>query len=408
MASRTQAANAATATLSFDQGTLDVTTLTMASRTGAGTGNATATVNLGDSATPGTPIVTIGAVNMAVNTSSGGTVIADLNVSGGNVTIGTGTGTAINMANAGTGRTVTSTFDLTGGTVAVTGNIIRQGGAGTENATVTLNGSSLNLSGNNIGTAAQNIAFVAQSGTLLNLGELNGGALLDKTTAGILTLGDGNAYTGGTLVSAGTLLVNNTTGSGTGSGNVTVNPSATLGGSGIIASTNTSAAVTVQGLLDVGNTGDTTGSDFAINLSGGSSTFNLNGPVQLDLWSGLGTGGGTGTAFSDQLWVSAHTIDLTGSSLKLINSSGFGTSSFNVGDSWKLFDWTSVAFNGTFSNITSGLGNFTDLPDLDAYGLAWDTGALYTSGYLTVAVPEPSRVILLLLGMLSLGFRRRR
>jgi autotransporter-associated beta strand protein len=239
--------------------------------------------------------------------------------------------------------------------------------------------------------------------------EIGGARSLTKMGESTLTLSAANTYSGGTSVNSGTLLVNNTTGSGTGFGNVTVDPSATLGGSGIIASTNSSAAVTVQGLLDVGNVGDTAGSDLVINLSGGSSTFNLSGPVQLDLWSGLGSGGGTGTAFSDQLWVSANTIDLTGSSLKLMNSSGFANSAFAVGDTWKLFDWsTAVSVTGTFSNITSGLGNFTDLPDLDAYGLAWDTSALYTTGNLMVVIPEPGRAVLLLLGLMTLGLRRRR
>lgn len=93
-------------------------------------------MNLGDSAAVGTPAVTIGTINMAINTAAGGAVEADLNITGGNVTIGTGSGTAINMANAGTSRTVTSDINLTGGTIEVTGNIVRTGGAGTENATV--------------------------------------------------------------------------------------------------------------------------------------------------------------------------------------------------------------------------------------------------------------------------------
>jgi hypothetical protein len=408
MASRTQAANAATATLSFDQGTLDVTTLTMASRTLTGTGNATATVNLGDSAAPGTPTVIIGAINMAVNTSAGGTVTASLNVTGGNVTIGTGSGTAINMANAGTGRTVTSNINLTGGTVDVTGNIVRTGGAGTENATVILNGSTLDMNGNSMGSSASPIVLAAQSGTLENLAELNGGGVLTKTTAGSLSLGNGNTYTGGTQVNAGTLLVNNTLGSGTGSGNVTVDAGGTLAGSGTIVSTQATAAVAIQGTLDIGNVGDTAGSDFAINLSGGTSTFTLGGSVQLDLWSGLGAGGGTGLAFSDLLAVNAGTIDLTGSTLRLNNSSGLNNNVFAVGDTWKLFDWTSVAFAGSFSNITSGLGNFADLPDLNPYGLAWDTSALYTTGHIAVGVPEPSRALLLLMGLLGLSLRRRR
>ncbi len=106
MANRSANTGNATATLTFDQGTLSATTVNMATRTGADTG----TINLGDSTAPGTPTTTIGTL-MAVNTSSaGGPVIADMNVTGGNVNLG-----AVNMTNAAKGRTATATLDLTGG-----------------------------------------------------------------------------------------------------------------------------------------------------------------------------------------------------------------------------------------------------------------------------------------------------
>ena len=58
---------------------------------------------------------------------------------------------------------------------------------------------------------------------------------LTKTGTGTLTLAGNNTFSGGTTVNAGTLLINNTAGSGTGSGTVSVNPGATLGGNGTIA-----------------------------------------------------------------------------------------------------------------------------------------------------------------------------
>ena len=54
---------------------------------------------------------------------------------------------------------------------------------------------------------------------------------ITKIGTGRLTLGGANLYTGGTIVSGGTLLINNTSGSGTGTGDVTVNAGA-LGGNG--------------------------------------------------------------------------------------------------------------------------------------------------------------------------------
>jgi hypothetical protein len=63
---------------------------------------------------------------------------------------------------------------------------------------------------------------------------------------------------------------------------------------------------------------------------------------------------------------------------------------------------------GTFSNRNSSVGNFSDMPDLSSFGLGCYVSNLYTSGVVTVAVvPEPSRVLLMLIGLLALGFRRR-
>jgi autotransporter-associated beta strand protein len=95
------------------------------------------------------------------------------------------------------------------------------------------------LGGNNltVGSSALSTTF---SGIIQD-GGLNGGADGSLTKIGIatLTLSGANLYTAGTTVSVGTLVVINTTGSGTGSGAVQLN-AGTLGGSGIV-----SGAVTV-------------------------------------------------------------------------------------------------------------------------------------------------------------------
>lgn len=82
------------------------------------------------------------------------------------------------------------------------------------------------------------------SGTLaLNgvLSETNEPCEVTKAGAGILILTNANTYSGGTVINAGTLKVNNGAGSATGSGNVTVNSGAVLGGNGLVA-----GAVTVN------------------------------------------------------------------------------------------------------------------------------------------------------------------
>jgi alkaline phosphatase len=64
-------------------------------------------------------------------------------------------------------------------------------------------------------------------------GSIAGPCGLTKAGDGMLTLSNSNGYTGGTMVAAGTLLVENTAGSATGSGPVWVG-AATLGGTGFI------------------------------------------------------------------------------------------------------------------------------------------------------------------------------
>lgn len=408
LATRSLGTGAATATLTFDQGTLDITTLNMANRSSTGTGAATATVNLGDSAAAGTPTVTIGTVNMAVNTSAGGTVDANLNISGGNVTIGTGTGTAINMANASAGRTATANINLTGGNLEVMGNIIHSGGAGVENTTITLNGATLNLNGNSIGSASALISLVAQSGTLSNLAELNGGGVLTKTTTGVLVMGNGNAYTGGTNVTEGTVRLANTSGSATGSGAFTSAASTLVTGAGsILAAVNKN--ITFGGSVNVGNPSDTSGSQIAVSTSG-TGTLALNGDIFFDLFGGFNTGSLNASTNHDALAVAGANGFTIGAGANLrVASSVTPDASWVAGSSWRLFDWSNLTggVTGTFSNLPTLDGNFTNLPDLSSFNLAWDVSQLYTLGTITI-VPEPGRALLVWLGLMLCFFRRRR
>jgi autotransporter-associated beta strand protein len=410
LATRSLGTGAASATFSFDQGTLDITTLNMASRTSTGTGGATAIVNLGDSIASGIPLATIGSINMAANTSSGGTVEADINITGGTVNIGTGSGTAVNMANASAGRTVTSDITLTGGTVEVTGNIVRTGGAGIENATITLNGASLDLNGNSIGAAGQTIVLAAQSGTLSGLGQLNGNGLLTKSAPGVLNLGNGNTYSGGTMVSTGTLIAANTVGSATGLGAVTVNSGATLGGTGIIAPS-AGNAVLVDGTLRIGGAIPTIAQTLTIATNAAALT--INDLLTFDLFAGEGTGAINGISSADRLLLTGNsggaTVALGASSIFEITTTI--TSGWVVGSSWQLINWAGLTPTGTFTNIpsTAGIGNFANLPDLSLFGLGWDVSAIYSSGTVSIgAIPEPSRAMLLMIGLLGLFWRRRR
>lgn len=77
--------------------------------------------------------------------------------------------------------------------------------------------------------------------------------VLTKSGTGILTLTNANMYSGATKVDGGTLLVSNTTGSGTGTGPVMVHTNGTLGGTGIISGAVTlNAGGTVSAGVSVG------------------------------------------------------------------------------------------------------------------------------------------------------------
>lgn len=152
-------------TLSFDAGTFDVNTLTMATKSGASAGTANATVSIGGGA-----FIVNTAFNMGSQTGSG-------------------------AANA--------TLNLTGGTLTSSASIVK--GAGTVTSTINLSGGTLDLSGNAIGSGTAAITLNAQSGVLSNVASINGGGGLTKTTAGTLLLAGTIGYAGDTTVSEGTL-----------------------------------------------------------------------------------------------------------------------------------------------------------------------------------------------------------
>ena len=73
-----------------------------------------------------------------------------------------------------------------------------------------------------------------------------------------------------------------------------------------------------------------------------------------------------------------------------------------AGDSWKLFDWSTLGgtVSGTFASST--------LPTLP-FDLSWDLSQLATAGTIIILqVPEPSRMLLGGFAMLLMARRRRR
>jgi autotransporter-associated beta strand protein len=138
------------------------------------------------------------------------------------------TGGALSLIKQGSGTLIlTAANSYTGATTVNAGTLIFTA-AETFNGATTVNGGALVLNASNTFTGAITV---------------NGGAL-------ILTAA--NTYAGVTTVNGGTLLVNNTTGSATGSGGVTVN-GGTLSGNGTIAgSVNVNRGVAAPGVGSLG------------------------------------------------------------------------------------------------------------------------------------------------------------
>ena len=174
---------------------------------------------------------------------------------------------------------------------------------------------------------------------------------LTKTGAGTLRLTAANNYSGGTTVSAGRLLVNNTTGSGTGSGSVTVN-GAVLGGTGRIAGPVT---ILSGGTISPGTSLGTLTISNSLSLSG-TTVMELNAAARTnDVVRGL-------------------TTVTYGGTLTLPNLAGTVTAA----SAFKLFSANS--YQGAFAAIS---------PAIPGPDLAWNTHTLATDGTLRVVSTLP-------------------
>ena len=171
-------------------------------------------------------------------------------------------------------------------------------------------------------------------------------------SGGDLTLSGSNSYSGGTVVSAGALRVNNTEGSGTGTGAVAVQSGATLAGQGILA-------------------GDVTVSAGATLAPGGAGvgTLTLNGSLSL---------AGNASVKTDKSLVQSNDfVNVLG----VFNHSGAGTLTVSnlgpalvTGDTFKLF--SQPVPNGNLLTVVGPAG-------------VTFTNHLATDGGITVLVAAP-------------------
>ncbi|NLH84438.1 MAG: hypothetical protein GX450_03315, partial [Verrucomicrobia bacterium] len=200
--------------------------------------------------------------------------------------------------------------------------------------------------------------------TIWGSGKISGSGRLTKEGSSTLTLGLGNDYSGGTVVNAGTLLVTNLTGSGTGSGGVTV-AGGTLGGDGIISG---SVTVSANGTLAPG-----TGAGVLGTLTLGAAP-SLGGTVAMKIKKTSGP-----VYAADKLSLSAGELSYGGT--LTVTELGGGVP-LAGGDVFELFD-AADGFDADSSFSTLNLPALPTPPQGEP-AVNWYTGHLTVDGTIII------------------------
>ena len=326
-----------------------------------GTGNGWLNVGANNASAKGSILVNGGSLNVGTwlkmssvfNTFAGQTATSLLTITNnGSVTIGggnAGTNGILFMGGGNgdaTANTGTSTLTLVnGGTLTVAQ--IQSGNSGTK--TINFNGGTLaarpGATNNFLSAATALTVNIQNGGATINSGAnsiaiaaalvANGTGGLTKTGTGTLALSGANTYTGITTVSAGTLLANNVSGTGTGAGALNINSGATLGGTGVIGSSVTNNA---GGILSPGVAGSGTlnlTNKLAL-LAGSTNTFVVNGTTSLA---------------SNTVALGATGAVTYGGVLNIVTN---GT--FTIGQTFTLFSGAGATTAGNFASIAGSPG----------------------------------------------------
>jgi autotransporter-associated beta strand protein len=345
---------------------------------GAATGSGILGIEQAGSATfSGNVLNNNGAVFTA---ASGGLATFSGTVSGNGSVSKTGTGTV----------TLSGNNSYSGGTTLTTGVLRLESATGAGTGTITQSDGTSTIEIDTTGTVANAMNFhnlstlqtvtlsgnktlnnstytVAASTTTTESGVLSGVAVITKEGTGSLVVTASNSFTGATVVNAGTLNLNSSTGSALGaSTSVTVSATLLISQSGQVAD---NAAITLSG-------------GTISRASGVSETF---GALSLTDESFLDFGSGT----SGNLTFGAYEDNGAPSALLTVNNF-FGGNTLVFGSNLSSYidaSYNGTAFTSEFFNINSTSGGFTS---------NWN-GSTFT----ITAIPEPS-TYLAAAGLLSL------
>ena len=300
------------------------------------------------------------------------------------------------------GSTTAGTLEFTGSTASTLTRGITVNGAG--GATISnTGGATLTLSGTQ---ARGGRPLTYSGGSFVVSGRITGTATASPLTidsASVRLTHNNNSYVSPTVVqNGGTLIAANTNAasSATGTGSVTIDATSTLTGTGFI-NAGTDNSIFINGQLIVGDPAVSAAANLDLTTSGtGSTILGSTSILRLDLFSGAGLGDNSANAAAaDQLRLLGALDIKSGALLRLGNPNNLTT--WADGDTFKLFDW---------SGLTGVSGSFgIDVTELNLpSGANLDVSNLFTLGTVTIAVPEPGRVALLLLGLGTTLLRRHR
>jgi fibronectin-binding autotransporter adhesin len=272
---------------------------------------------------------------------------------------------ALNVVQQGTGTTTLSGANTYTGPTTINAGVLKAGSATAfgSNSAFTLNGTgSLNLNGFNDGigslSGGPSTTVLLGNKTLSITNIFAGAGIFNGTISGaggsinmggyVLDLTNNNTYTGGTTISAGTLEADNSGGSATGNGAITIMPGGVLqignGGGDTNGSINGGASITDNGNITfarsastfpntITGTGGITeiGSGDAVALTGnngysGSTTVQV-GTLNANSTSALGNG------LSDVNVIAGGTLNLNSSSAVVGSISGDSSGTIDTGSS---------------------------------------------------------------------------